>query len=100
MGDPIGRMILFGLILCIVAIQASQRKIESQLLEVQRRLRAISDHLSVNVDAGVPPEVVALMQAGQKIQAIKAYRAATGAGLAEAKEAVERIEPPLKSSGM
>lgn len=93
MGDPVAWMILFGLILCIVAVQASQRKIETQLLEVQRRLRAIALHLNVNADAGMPPEVVALMHAGRKIEAIKAYRAATGAGLAEAKEAVERIEP-------
>jgi ribosomal protein L7/L12 len=40
---------------------------------------------------GKMEEVGQLMKAGQKINAIKAYREATGAGLKEAKEAVERI---------
>ncbi|WP_199836308.1 ribosomal protein L7/L12, partial [Streptomyces sp. NRRL F-4489] len=35
-------------------------------------------------------EVDDLLAKGKKIQAIKVYREATGAGLAEAKEAVER----------
>jgi ribosomal protein L7/L12 len=37
-------------------------------------------------------EVRALLTAGRKIEAIKLYRERTGAGLAEAKQAVERIE--------
>ncbi len=37
-------------------------------------------------------EVTRLVQSGQKIQAIKLYREMTGLGLAEAKEAVERLE--------
>jgi ribosomal protein L7/L12 len=36
--------------------------------------------------------VRSLLDAGQKIAAIKAFREATGAGLAEAKEAVEALE--------
>jgi ribosomal protein L7/L12 len=41
--------------------------------------------------SGAPPQVVALLREGKTIQAIKAYRDATGVGLAEAKEAVERL---------
>ena len=37
------------------------------------------------------PEVEALMKSGQKIEAIKLYRELTGASLAEAKAAVERM---------
>lgn len=36
--------------------------------------------------------IVALLRAGQKIEAIKIYREATGRGLKEAKDAVEAIE--------
>ena len=36
-------------------------------------------------------EVMALLEQGKKIQAIKVYRKLTGAGLREAKEAVERL---------
>jgi len=43
--------------------------------------------------------VVALVQAGKKIQAIKAYRQATGAGLKDAKDAVENIERTMRANG-
>lgn len=36
--------------------------------------------------------IMVLIRGGQKIQAIKLYRGATGAGLAEAKAAVEHLE--------
>lgn len=41
--------------------------------------------------AGMPPGVVELVRAGKTIAAIQEYRNATGAGLAEAKRAVESI---------
>ena len=41
--------------------------------------------------AGMPPGVIELVRAGKTIAAIKVYRDATGAGLAEAKEAVDSI---------
>jgi hypothetical protein len=41
--------------------------------------------------AGMPPGVIELVRAGKTIAAIKEYRDATGAGLAEAKEAVEAL---------
>ncbi|OJZ68769.1 hypothetical protein BRW65_25185 [Mycobacterium paraffinicum] len=40
---------------------------------------------------GVPAEVVAMARAGNKIGAIKLYRELTGAGLREAKEAVDPL---------
>ena len=41
--------------------------------------------------SGLPSAVVALARAGNMIAAIKEYRSMTGAGLAEAKNAVEAI---------
>ena len=41
--------------------------------------------------AGMPAAVVALARAGNMIAAIKEYRSVTGAGLAEAKQAVEAM---------
>ena len=41
--------------------------------------------------SGTPPGVMEAIQAGNTIEAIKAYREATGVGLAEAKDAVERL---------
>jgi ribosomal protein L7/L12 len=41
--------------------------------------------------AGMPPGVIELVRAGKTIAAIQEYRNATGAGLAEAKAAVDSI---------
>ena len=41
--------------------------------------------------AGMPDAVVALARSGNMIAAIKEYRSITGAGLAEAKKAVEAM---------
>ena len=50
----------------------------------------------------IPPEKVAAFEAaihsGRKIEAIKIYRETTGAGLAEAKTAVEKIEAELRAA--
>ena len=41
------------------------------------------------LDQGLPPEVVAALERGQKIEAIKLLRGLKGMGLKEAKEAVD-----------
>jgi ribosomal protein L7/L12 len=45
-----------------------------------------------SVGAADDPRLSELLQSGDKIGAIKLYRELTGVGLAEAKDAVERIE--------
>ena len=49
-----------------------------------------------NTDPGITPEVVQLVAKNKHIAAIKAYREATGAGLAEAKDAVDRYRTGLR----
>ena len=44
-------------------------------------------------------EIASLLRAGKKINAIKAYREVTGASLAEAKDAVERLDMALRVYG-
>lgn len=46
--------------------------------------------------ASMDADVLALAQAGEKIQAIKVYRDKHGVGLREAKDAVEAMVPPPK----
>ncbi len=48
-------------------------------------------------DAGLE-EIANDLYAGRKIYAIKAYRLATGAGLTEAKNAVDAIEQTLRAT--
>jgi ribosomal protein L7/L12 len=61
-----------------------------QLTRIERKLDLVLQHLGVQMPDDELEEVRSLMAAGQKIEAIKAYRRITGAGLAEAKNAVER----------
>lgn len=76
--------------------------LDRRLSAVNARLAAIEAHLVVLSRAVgvpytppatdvIPPEVVALAQAGKKLDAIKAYRAATGAGMDEAQRAVDQL---------
>ncbi len=44
------------------------------------------------LDAETLGEVLAQLEAGKKIEAIKIYREATGSGLKDGKEAVERLQ--------
>jgi ribosomal protein L7/L12 len=76
-------------------IEALRVRIE----ELERHMRQVFDHLGL-----VPPETVAstgdditgeilsLVQQGKEIHAIKTYRIRTGADLASAKAAVDRMK--------
>ena len=70
-----------------------------RLRQLEKQVEVLSQRAGVpwyaemtpGASAGVDPEVVALAQSGKKIEAIKRYRELTGVGLAEAKEAVDRL---------
>lgn len=68
-----------------------------RLARLERKVDAILAHLGIEVEeaeagggADGMDDIRALAESGRKIEAIKLYRERTGAGLAEAKEAVER----------
>jgi ribosomal protein L7/L12 len=69
----------------------------SDLFDVQQRIADLERRVASLEGAPPPPqpsadpEILRLMQAGNKIAAIKRYRELTGVGLAEAQQAVERI---------
>lgn len=72
--------------------------LRAQLGRIEHKLDSLLDHLGI--DAGIPgpnalhPDALErvrdLIARGRKIEAIKAYREATGASLREAKDAVDR----------
>ncbi|MEU5537273.1 ribosomal protein L7/L12 [Streptomyces sp. NPDC020362] len=64
---------------------------DERLARVERKLDLIIQHMDLREELPRMDEVNALVREGKKIQAIKVYREATGAGLKEAKEAVERL---------
>jgi ribosomal protein L7/L12 len=85
---------LVSFILLFVLVGATE-SLRQKLNKIQRTLDALAAHMNFQPTPTPPAEVLGLLQAGRKIEAIKAYRAATGAGLAEAKEAVETLESQM-----
>ena len=92
--------------------------VEMRLAAIEEKLDRLLAHLGLDDDGGagaimpVAPAgqmsglagaegelVVTLIQAGKKIQAIKAYRQATGVGLKDAKDAVESMERNMRANG-
>jgi ribosomal protein L7/L12 len=65
--------------------------LDKRLARIERQLGLIMQRLEIDEPASDMPGVVAELEQGRKIQAIKIYREQTGTGLAEAKAAVETI---------
>jgi ribosomal protein L7/L12 len=61
----------------------------ARLARIERKLDALLAQLNVAVPEDDMDDIRDLVAAGKKITAIKEYRARTGAGLAEAKKAIE-----------
>src|SRR5262245_52198566 len=62
-----------------------------RLATIERKLDLIMKHQGIVEPRIEAPDVVQELMQGRKIQAIKIYRERTGAGLKEAKDAVEQI---------
>lgn len=67
-----------------------------QLQELEQKMDLILNHAGIQLPPpAASPVVLSWLQAGMKIQAIKAYREETGVSLRDAKEAVEDLEKKL-----
>ncbi|QHA04952.1 hypothetical protein GQF42_18070 [Streptomyces broussonetiae] len=75
----------------IVSIGSRITQADQRLARVERKLDLIMEHLDLREENPRMDEVLALVREGKKIHAIKVYRESTGAGLKEAKEAVDRL---------
>ncbi len=83
----------------IVAISVSslsvylQPKDQARLKRLEAKVNLLLKQagLADQNKVAIPPDVLEALRRGDKIGAIKLYREATGAGLAEAKEQVEAI---------
>jgi len=84
--------------------------VEMRLAAIEEKLDRLLAHLGLDGTGPIPdraPEPVTayeaqlttLIQAGKTIQAIKLYREATGAGLKDAKDAVEAYERTMRTRG-
>ncbi|MEU8432299.1 hypothetical protein AB0F18_05215 [Streptomyces sp. NPDC029216] len=74
-------------------VNLRMRALQDRADRLERRLGLVLDHLGIEEPepAGLDG-VRALMREGRTVSAIKAYRQITGAGLAEAKQAVESLD--------
>lgn len=66
-------------------------KMTAAVARMERRIDALVKHAGIDLHAAALREIEPLVKAGQKIEAIKVYRELTGVGLAEAKDAVEKL---------
>ena len=67
-----------------------------QILDAYKR--GVQAQGATRVTAGlIPPEVKEALEKGNKIEAIKRMRAASGVGLKQAKDAVEMAHRPMKT---
>jgi ribosomal protein L7/L12 len=84
-------------------VQALERRVQRlearEGLDVPGPARDAGDSFSPPAMAVPEDEIVALLQQNKKVQAIKLYSEATGAGLGDAKAAVDRIETSYLAGG-
>ena len=94
MNEPLLVGVIFGVLVAVIRIVRMNRGTARDLSRVEAKVDALLKHQGIKFDpyADVPPLVVDALRRGKKIDAIKEYRAATGAGLKEAKEFVDEIE--------
>ena len=78
-----------------MSIEQDVISLRARVRELEDRLKFVYDHLRIeyidNPDAA-NAKVIQLIKAGNKIEAIKVYREIYNFGLAEAKDAVEKME--------
>ncbi|WP_128433927.1 ribosomal protein L7/L12 [Streptomyces cyaneus] len=89
--DIVGLFFVLAAFVGVITIQSRISQTDQRVARVERKLDLILDHLGLGADDPRMGEVLVLLRNGKKIQAIKVYREITGAGLKEAKDAVERM---------
>ena len=93
----IGAVVLLALLGLFVYLNPARDR--ARLFRVEAKLDLLLKHAGIAYDpkVAVRPSVQDALQRGNKIEAIKLYREATGVGLAEAKKDVEAIQISLKT---
>lgn len=72
--------------------------LRARIVELESRLDFLYKRLGIEYSENpnaIDPHMIDLLKRGNKIEAIKIYRELTNTGLAEAKQAVDRIEASL-----
>jgi ribosomal protein L7/L12 len=92
-------VVAVGLIAFVAGIFVRGRRGRSPIEDYEERQRREAMASELREKAGTMDEVRLLIERGQKINAIKAFREQTNCGLREAKDAVEALEREMKAGG-
>jgi hypothetical protein len=86
--------VLFGF--CLGRLTAPRR--DAGLAHIDRKLTMLTEHFKLKWDptVGVPESVLSHVRAGNKLEATKQYREATGKSLKESYERIEEIEKRIR----
>ncbi len=84
----IGGLLVMGVVIMVVVVWAQNRQIGEEIDRNPTSPRPVGLE---RAPAALEEQVSSLARAGNKIEAIKRYREATGVGLKEAKDAVEAL---------
>lgn len=88
-------LVIGGLIAAAIATRITSREHQLRALSrLEAKLDALLKHQGIQFDpyADLDPAVLDALRRGQKIEAIRTYRAVSGVGLKEAKEYVEELQ--------
>jgi ribosomal protein L7/L12 len=95
--DPVVDGLLCACVTLLILVLAGLSRLQKQagaLTRIEAKLDLLlgNENLTYEPLANVPAAVADAIQRGEKIEAIKLYREATGVGLKEAKDYVEEIQ--------
>jgi hypothetical protein len=103
MNEPflLGLVVIALMVAAIILRPASREREARTLSRLERKLDALLKHQGIRFDpySDLPEPVLDALRRGKKIEAIKEYRVATGAGLKEAKDFVEELEDFQRRAG-
>ena len=93
-GSVIVMVALVAVFMRMASLEQRFRAFSKIDAKLDAKLDALLKHAGISFDPykEVPPAVAEALQRGKKIEAIKHYRAATGADLRQAKEFVEEVQ--------
>ncbi|MFE6287433.1 hypothetical protein [Streptomyces sp. NPDC057877] len=80
-------------IVTLVTVESRSSRLDRRIRALDRKVDLLLEHLQIRNDDPQLAEVAALARDGQDVAAIRKYREITGAGLLEAKQAVDRMPP-------
>jgi ribosomal protein L7/L12 len=87
-------VLIVGVLLVVALLRPRLSDLRGALSRLEAKVDLLMKHAGIQYEPykDLPRDVVDAVQRGEKIEAIKRYRAATGVGLKEAKDFIEEVQ--------